>query len=230
MLEEDRIRITEEEMIREVARQILADERKRQEKERRSKGSLRKRTGAFFQTTLGTGLVIWFLTSVVVAVLSWGFANWRTHETAIHQREDAISHMNIEVASRLRALNTQINSELNRTNASDYYPDSLAAGIIYDFITSSPEKAAASKWPIVNLYPTYNNLSILGLENNLEAISSEKQQAQAKSAINVLSAVSDNANRFHGLPNPTKEEVRNFLINTREALKSPSLPQGVPAG
>lgn len=75
MLEEDRNRIQEEEMVRETARRILDEERRRREIEQAANEPVKKKVLAFFQTTLGTGLLIWFLSSVVVASVSYGFFN-----------------------------------------------------------------------------------------------------------------------------------------------------------
>jgi hypothetical protein len=230
MREEDRVRIEEEEMVRERARQILADERQRREREQQSKV---KKTWAFLQTPL----VIWFLSSVLVALVAFGYKQYQTKQTADRQHKETISNMNSEVATRLRGLNVLIDRELaHMTNA---------AGLpfwINAALTRSPEKLQNANLPVINVYPKYNSFSVIALAVSLKAMTSGKQKTQVGSGVDLLTDLSDKADELHHKildaepsdfnsspyrqwEKQTAEEVRTFLMQVRDTLRNTSLPE-----
>ena len=223
MLDEDKVRIAEEEMIRERARQILKEETEKHEKEQESRQSPGKKAWAFLQTTLGTGLIIWFLTSVLVATISWSFTQWQANRTADRQRIEAISQINHEMAARLHALNAVVDAELAKLqHQKSYRPSSESVDAIYAYMIATPKD-----YPMINIFPQFNNVSMLGLANELEAITAGNERV--KSGARALTTVFDMANKIRrgssSIGEPSMEEVRNLIIQTHRTLNFTSLPQ-----
>jgi hypothetical protein len=222
VLEEDRNRIEEEEMIRETARRILDEERRRRQKEQAAKEPFRKKALAFLQTTLGTGLLIWFLSSVVVASVSYGFTRWQADQAAKRESAETISKINIEMAARIRPLRALVDAELAKIDR-DW--NKIIPARINTYITSSPQNEK-ERDPITNIYPEYSDLSMLALINNLQALATGSQRAAADKA---LQAVTDISNRADQLDEryevATKEEHKQLLQQVHATLNGSSLPK-----
>jgi hypothetical protein len=230
--EEDRVRIEEEEMVRERARQILADERQRREREQQSIG---KKIWAFLQTPF----VIFFLSSVLVGLVSLGYTKYQSKQTANRQRKETISNMSSEVAARLHTLNALIEAELVRMTPKNVDTDMPRA--IHDVLNISPEQLNSSRLS-VNVYPGYKGFSVIALADRLKTRTSGQQKTQIGLGKDLLTRLSNRAeevgnNIFDGMPDdpngkPYKQwekrmaqKLRSFLMQARDTLGSTSLPK-----
>jgi hypothetical protein len=158
--DDDRHRIEQDEQLREQVRRIFNEEQKDlQFREASSKSPLRRLT-AFLQTSLGTALIIWFLSSIVVTALS----EMQKDAAADRETSKLLQRIRTEVAVRTREAEAQVtrmNSLVQGASNTVSSPEA-SARYIYNLMSTAPTRGPEGSQP-ANVHPEYKEVSLYGL-------------------------------------------------------------------
>jgi hypothetical protein len=171
----DRVAQEKPDLPPEVAERIRQEEREAifRERVRKSLQPKRQRLWAI----ANSNVVLWFLSAVVITLVSFGVGWYLDSRSEKRQRAAATARLTDEINGRLTflVLGAQQRQRLS-TRAGD--PSRSVASYVTRYITGSP--ARQQEGQILSFYPEFGTYSLLGLAQRLISTSSGATTGQAK--------------------------------------------------
>jgi hypothetical protein len=207
----DKRRIEEEEVLRERVRRLLREEGQLTVTERRSIRMLPKRIIAFLQTSLGTALLIWLLSSVVLT----SFVKAREAQVAASAAAKTADRIYEEIYTRSIAISRISYRELSvpglTPNSRRQYAIFLENAITLDPSTTHDPV----RYP--NVYPEYRTASLLALLGILRE-TSERADSWARNTSKMLQSLTEKARALRTSKNPSSQADSELAREARSSL------------
>jgi hypothetical protein len=200
---------------------MLNEERKAIEAEEASKRSTPAKTVAFLQTALGTAIVVWFLTSVVVTGVTLLISKELADAANRREAKAELDKINVEITARISQFDP--NPQLRDFQKPPSAEFSCAyANIVGDVVNVAPSRRAG----LLSIYPEFNNLSLFALVTIFHERSIDKDQKdQAESVLQALKELSSQAHSVARTESRSSvDDCRRFVDETKRILGSDSIP------
>ncbi len=178
-------------MDEEIRRQLRAEEIYRQEVRKELEEQADKGKGAAIWKALNSSFAIWFLTTVVVGLVTWSYAAYSDYRQAETRKKESIQRLDTEIAGRVvAALYVIDNMKAEMDQGTAYFPrtgvfDEVAKAL--DLAPGAPRRGG--------VYPEFRERPFRSLLVELQRLESTEKQNELKAASSEYVTILSNANR-----------------------------------
>jgi hypothetical protein len=179
-------------MDKETRRRMREEEIFRQEvrKELEAEDANKSKPKAVWKA-LNSSFAIWFLTTVVIGLITWSYAAYSDYRQAATRKDEGIQRLDTEIAGRVgAALNVIENMKAEMNQGTAYYPRTGVFDEVVKTLDLSPGAPRRG-----GVYPDFRERSFRSLLVELQRLESKETQNDLKAASAEYVAILSNANR-----------------------------------